>query len=77
MGSEIVTNVFVYCFQIIIDTNYSTFPWSMLHLGGIFCSITDTVNYRLSYTNQTFKPGKINRHFIHVPEGATRAGKVL
>ena len=39
------------------------------------CRIEDTVQYKVSFNNQSFKPGQIRRHFIDVPLGATWASK--
>ncbi|XP_063430494.1 tripeptidyl-peptidase 2-like [Mytilus trossulus] len=35
--------------------------------------VEDTLNSEMSYSNVSFKPGQIHRHFIHVPHGATVA----
>ncbi|XP_023932445.1 tripeptidyl-peptidase 2 [Lingula anatina] len=35
--------------------------------------VQDTVNFRVEFSNQQFKPGQVHRHFIRVPHGATWA----
>lgn len=38
--------------------------------------IEDTVGYKFSRSAVSFRPGQIHRNFIHVPQGATWAGKL-
>jgi len=38
-------------------------------------SVEDTVHCSIAYKNLSFRPGEVQRRFIHVPYGATWAGE--
>ena len=40
-------------------------------------SVEDMVYCRIAYKNLSFRPGEVQRQFIHVPYGATWAGQLL
>jgi len=37
--------------------------------------VDDAVHCRIAYKNLSFRPGEVQRRFIHVPDGATWAGQ--
>lgn len=54
--------------------SFDFFLHDSFHLN--FSSVEDNTRYAVSYKNMTFRPGEINRSFVHVPHGATWAGKI-
>ena len=57
------------------------------HVADLFCKfvkylfsilrVDDEIKWEKSYTDVSFKPGQVNRHFIQVPTGASIAGKYM
>ena len=47
----------------------------MMYILFLFGSVNDSTNFEVLMDDMTFKPGQVHRTFVHVPEGATWAGK--
>ena len=49
---------------------------SSFELDVLISSVSDVNHYVYELEDVKFKPGQVHRSFVHVPEGATWAGKL-
>ena len=67
---DMLTSVFLY------EKKKNSKGSSSFELGVLISSVSDVNHYVYELEDVKFKPGQVHRSFVHVPEGATWAGKL-